>query len=259
VTQPGNLDAEHVNRLALLGTTVAQVAHEINNPLVFVMLNLPRVRHLLPAAGERLTPAVHAEILATLADVEEGAARIQVLASELKAYSRRDTATRSWVDLRDVVRASLRLLGGTIPAHAVVVQEHEPSPVVVASRVRLAQVVTNLVQNALEAATPGGPCTVWLTTGTTAGGDAFLRVEDDGPGIPADLQPRIFEHFFTTRAEHGGTGLGLSICRDMVRELDGTIEFRSRPGHTEFEVVLPAAATRSGTPPRGLSSAPDSP
>jgi two-component system NtrC family sensor kinase len=251
--------AEHGNRLSLLGTTVAQVAHEINNPLVFVVLNLPRVRQLLPAPGEHLSAAVHADILATLGDVEEGAARIQNLAAELKAYSGRDTVSRSRVDLSEIVRASLRLLGGTISAQARVFQEHEPSPVVTASRVRLVQVVTNLVRNALEAAAPGAPCTIRLSTGTTPGGGAFLRVEDDGRGIPDDLQPRIFEHFFTTRSQHGGTGLGLSICRDIVRELQGTIEVRSRPGQTLFEILLPAEPLYPGTPPRGLSTAANSP
>ena len=244
--------ADHRNRLSVLGTTLAQVAHEVNNPLTFVVLNLPRVLQLLPEAGSTMSLAARNEILEVIADMEEGAGRIQTLTQELKAFSSREPSNATTVDVCDVVASSVRMLGGALPARVQLVQEYMPAPLVLASRVRLIQVVTNLVRNAVDASSCGRNCTVRVSTGTTSDGHAFVRVEDDGPGIDDALKERIFEPFFTTRAERGGTGLGLSICREIVGELRGTIDLRSRPGNTVFEVLLPPETHR--LKPSGLST-----
>jgi two-component system C4-dicarboxylate transport sensor histidine kinase DctB len=146
------------------------------------------------------------------------------------------------------------MLGGVLPLRIQLVQEYMPAPLVLASRVRLIQVVTNLVRNAIDAAPRDATCTVRVSTGTTAEGRAFVRVEDDGPGIDEALQAQIFEPFFTTRSDRGGTGLGLSICREIICELRGTIHVRSRPGCTVFEVVLPPETIRRVPTPSGLST-----
>jgi two-component system C4-dicarboxylate transport sensor histidine kinase DctB len=246
--------AEHGNRLSMLGTTLAQVAHEINNPLTFIMLNLPRVIQLVPDSGNVMSTAARGEIAEMVADMEEGTTRIQSLTQELKAFSSRDPGSTTTVDLCDVVASSLRMLGGVLPARVQVVQEYMPAPLVLASRVRLIQVVTNLVRNAIDAAPRDASSTVRVSTGTTADGRAFVRVEDDGPGIDDALKAQVFEPFFTTRAERGGTGLGLSICREIVGELRGSIDLRSRPGSTVFEVILPPETLRRTLTPSGLST-----
>lgn len=250
--------AEHNNRLATLGTTLAKVAHEINNSLTFIVLNLSRLGQLLPEAGAVLGASTRNEILGAITDLEEGAGRIQSLSQELKAFSSREIGATARVHLEEVVSASLRMLIGALPPSACVLQEHAPGPRVRASRVRLMQIVINLVRNAIEASPPEASCVVRVSTGATPGGGAYLRVEDDGPGVSDELKAKIFDPFFTTRPDRGGTGLGLSICREIVSELGGTIEVRSRPGETVFEVVLPPDESRP-PPPGGLSSAPKSP
>jgi two-component system C4-dicarboxylate transport sensor histidine kinase DctB len=208
----------------------------------------------MPEAGSGLSAAAHGEIVEMVADMEEGASRIQSLTQQLKAFSSRDTGATTSVDLCDVVSSSVRMLGVALPTRIHVVQEYMPAPLVLASRVRLIQVVTNLVRNAIEAAPRDASCTVRVSTGTTAEGRAFVRVEDDGPGIDDALKAQIFEPFFTTRAERGGTGLGLSICREIIAELRGTIDVRSRPGSTTFEVILPPETLRRALGPSGLST-----
>src|SRR5204863_2141473 len=78
------------------------------------------------------------------------------------------------------------------------------------------------------------------------GGEVVVTVEDDGPGIPADVQPRLFEPFFTTKPVGQGTGLGLDIARRIVEAHRGTLAFTSEPGRTRFTVRLPAEAGREG-------------
>ncbi len=108
--------------------------------------------------------------------------------------------------------------------------------VVMADPDRLAQVWINLVNNALQAMAGSGTLGVRVAA---ADGEATVTVSDDGPGIPADLQPRIFEPFFTTKPKGEGTGLGLDICRRLVTAAGGRIGFESRPGRTVFSVSLP--------------------
>jgi len=100
----------------------------------------------------------------------------------------------------------------------------------------LNQVWTNLISNAQQAL--AGKGTIAIET-LVDGDDAVVRVIDDGPGVPAEAQPRIFEPFFTTKPKGEGTGLGLGIARQIVAKHGGTMTCDSKPGHTVFEVRLP--------------------
>ncbi len=107
---------------------------------------------------------------------------------------------------------------------------------VIARHDELNQVWTNLVHNALQAMEFNGTLTVRVTTDDEV---ATVKIIDDGPGISAEVQERIFDPFYTTKAQGEGSGLGLSICRDIVAKHQGTMDLQSRPGHTEFSVILP--------------------
>ena len=115
---------------------------------------------------------------------------------------------------------------------------------------RLAQVVLNLVFNALQAIPPGDACDHRVEVRVRSAGDrALVEVSDTGPGVPAHVAERVFEPFFTTRAPAGGTGLGLWLSRSIVQEEGGTLSWRNRPeGGAIFTVDLPLlAALRSIT------------
>jgi signal transduction histidine kinase len=252
---------EHSDRLSTLGTAVAKTAHEVCNPLTFMALTLPRLRDTLPYVGEMMTATTRAELSEMLGDIEEGLDRLQSLANDLKGYAGRRTDEPSVIELNDVARSALRLLRCVLSDRVRVEQVHSPCPPVLASRGRLVQVVLNLVRNALEALPERGAGNrVRISTGTTERGAAYVRVEDNGPGIPAALLPRIFEPFFTTKGDSGGTGLGLAISREIARDSGGTLEVRSGPDGTTFELVLPGADdARCRDRERALPSAPLSP
>ena len=96
----------------------------------------------------------------------------------------------------------------------------------------------NLIDNAIDAAPESGRVEV---TAASRGDSVVVRVVDDGPGVPEEVMARIFDPFFTTKPPGHGTGLGLDIARRLVRQHDGHIEVDSRPGRTEFRVILPRA------------------
>jgi signal transduction histidine kinase len=98
---------------------------------------------------------------------------------------------------------------------------------------------SNLVENALDALDPGGAGEV-IVSARCERNHVVVRVTDNGAGIPPEVQNRIFDPFFTTKGVGEGTGLGLDISRRIVRTHDGSIEMESRPGRTEFRVILPA-------------------
>ena len=112
-------------------------------------------------------------------------------------------------------------------------------PLVSAYGGELNQVWLNLIDNALDAVTPGGHVEV---TAKSAAGRVVVQIVDDGPGIPDTVLPRIFDPFFTTKSVGQGTGLGLDIARRLVNRHNGVIEVDSHPGHTVFTVTLPIAA-----------------
>ena len=106
----------------------------------------------------------------------------------------------------------------------------------------LGQVVLNLLQNAIHAVVAAGRAGCVRVVVEPAGERVELRVEDDGPGIAADVEPRIFEPFFTTKTQGQGTGLGLAVTREIVSRHGGTIDVETSRAGTRFRVKLPAAS-----------------
>jgi two-component system, NtrC family, sensor kinase len=242
-TEVWKRQVEHGDRVATLGMAVPFIVHELNNPLLFVLTNLPRIRQLVPNEDEALAPEARAELIEALADTEQGAARLHDVTLQLRAFSGRRVDDAAEVEVRDVVRGSLQLLGSFVRMRARIEESHDPAPPVVACRVRLSQVVVNLLRNAVEAFPPGRTGNVLrISTGTAPSGDAFIVIEDNGPGIAPEALPHVFEPFFTTKSPEVGTGLGLSICRDIVERIGGRIGVDSHPGvGTSFRVLLPAS------------------
>ena len=189
------------------------------------------------AAGLRFVGAcAGARVL--LAELEEATTRIADLVGAVRSYSYLDQAPRQAVDIHDGLEATLVLIGHKLGEKQVeIVRRFDPElPAVEASGSELNQVWTNLIDNAVDAVGPGGR----ITLRTARQGErVVVEIGDDGPGVPPDLQARIFDAFFTTKPVGRGTGLGLDIAQRIVLRHHGELRLQSEPGDTRFQVLLP--------------------
>lgn len=261
--------AELNDRLAALGTLAAGVAHEVNNPLSFIIGNQQYARDELTSLEKSLrrSPEMDKDevltkldsVAAALKDALSGCERVRVIVSELKKLGRPTTPNLGSLDVRAVLDSALSVTHSELSARARVVREFATCPRVRADETRLNQVFVNLLLNAAQSIAPGRADTneIRVVTGTSVHGGAFIEVRDTGSGISRDLVPRIFEPFFTTRGLETGSGLGLSISHGIVTSFGGTLEVESRVGSgSTFRVTLPANATVSSYPPPPLSEPP---
>ncbi len=249
-------EREHAESLAALGALAAGAAHEINNPLTWILANLDEALEGLEETSrgkERLD-----DLRERLLEAREGVVRVGTLAREMKHLGRRHADGRAVVDLRQVLDAALGVVWNQLRHRAVLTKDYGSPPLVTVNDARLGQVFVNLLLNAVQALPEGRESSnaIRLVTGTTAEGDAFADVIDNGPGIPREARPRIFEPFFTTKPEGVGTGLGLAVCKGIVEEAGGTIEVESQAGvGTRFRVRIPAAAEEETTPAQAAAVA----
>ncbi len=172
-------------------------------------------------------------------EIAEGSSRISALVAAVKDYSHMDRAPEQDVDIRDGLESTLTILGYKLAGGGVsVLREYDPDlPRVPAHGSALNQVWTNLLDNAIDAL--GGTGHIWIRTWREPG-RAVVEIADDGPGIPAAVQPHIFEPFFTTKEVGKGSGLGLDISYRIVTGTHrGDIRVQSTPGDTRFQVRLP--------------------
>jgi signal transduction histidine kinase len=195
--------------------------------------------------GEKLHAALRwaaagCTVRALARDIERAASRVHALVSAVKGFTYMDQGTAPQaVDVGQGLTDTLAVMAAKARASSASLTVDVPPdlPRVRALGGELNQVWANLVDNALDAVRPGGRVTV---TARREGPMVVVRVADDGPGIPADLQPRIFDPFFTTKPVGKGTGLGLDIVRRLVDTNGGMLDVESEPGRTEFRVALPA-------------------
>jgi signal transduction histidine kinase/CheY-like chemotaxis protein len=230
-------------RMASVGTLASGVAHEINNPLAFVLANVGFVLEELQGPAP-LTQAQRDECVKALSDVEEGAKRVQRIVRDLRTFSRSDEEQRGPVDLHAVLESSLAIAQNELKHRAKLVRELQPVPAVIANPTRLGQVFLNLLLNAAHAIPEGAAGTheVRVRTRLEPRG-AIVEVEDTGSGMTPEVRKRIFDPFFTTKPQGEGTGLGLAICHGIITGLGGDIEVETQPGQgSTFRVLLPPAA-----------------
>ncbi|GAC1344939.1 MAG: hypothetical protein NVSMB23_20440 [Myxococcales bacterium] len=260
------------SRLASVGTLAAGVAHEINNPLAYVEVNLGYVKSVWPSAaaelvarrdgtplpegGPPITAAVLADVGSALEEGTVGVERVRGIVAGLKEFARSEAESLRRLDLREVVESSLALIAHELRHRARVITELASVPEVLGNDSRLTQVFINLLLNAAqslppeEAAVTGNE--VRVRTSVNAAGAAVVSIEDTGCGIAPENVSRIFDPFFTTRAVGEGAGLGLSIAHGIVSSLGGEIEVESTVGKgTTVRVVLPSADEEEGAAARG--------
>ncbi|NMM11777.1 MAG: PAS domain-containing protein [Polaromonas sp.] len=255
----------HSEKMASLGRLVAGVAHELNNPISFVLGNVhalsrycERLSHYLAAvhAGE---PAKQLEALRgklridhLLGDLPsliegtlEGAQRTADIVNGLKRFSAMDPEARAPVNLNQVIERAIHWVRkGVAPNFEVHWQAGAPCTVT-GSAGQLQQVLMNLLQNALDAATGIGrtPPEVWIDMDVNSA-RLQLRLRDNGPGIAPEHLSHLFDPFFTTKPVGKGTGLGLSISYGIVEQHGGTLSVHNHPdGGAEFLLELALAQT----------------
>jgi PAS domain S-box-containing protein len=254
VTERKQLEARLrlADRMAALGTLAAGVAHEINNPLAFVLGNIVFLEGALPRAGG--DAAAPPELTNALADAKTGAERIRATVRDLLDLARaREAEAVTDVDVNAALEFTLKVAEPQFRHRARLVKRLDAVPPVAAPESRLGQVFMNLVINAAHAIPEGEPAKNEVRIATRFDPETesvVIEVSDTGCGIAPEDQRRIFDPFFTTKPVGQGTGLGLSICHSIVGSLGGDIHVDSAPGRgATFRVRLPASAMTARTIP----------
>lgn len=180
-----------------------------------------------------------------LDEMKISSARMSELVKAMKDYSYMDRAPLQEVDVHEGIESTLTILSNKLKGGVVVKREYTDLPRISACGRELNQVWTNLIDNAITAT--GGKGHIWIRT-SQEGDRVLVEIADDGVGIPQEIQPRIFEQFFTTKEVGLGTGLGLDIARRIVEgQHKGSIRFHSQPGDTRFQVRLPIKLSKQKT------------
>jgi PAS domain S-box-containing protein len=251
------------SKMVALGTLVSSMAHEINNPNNFIMLNTP----LLQEAWENSKPILEEyyekngdfiiggmsytemreNISVLFSGIVDGSKRIKQIVEDLRNFARREASdvTQS-VDVNAVLKSAVGLLSNLImkSTNHFSIDYGNPLPLLEGNFQRLEQVIINLIQNACQALRDAKKSILVTTSYDDKRQGIIIRVEDEGIGIPPEVLPHITDSFFTTKVESGGTGLGLSISSRIVKEHGGTLTFESevRKG-TKAEIFLPLYRT----------------
>lgn len=234
-------------RMATLGQLLAGIAHEINNPVNFMVnairpleSNVARIQTVLGQledgpSGE--LSGVMEDINASVDLIRKGADRTANIVQNLRTFSRSEGGEFRVTDLSDGLDITLSLLAHTIKGRIEVVKEYDSMPAVECSPGEINQVFMNLLSNACQAIE--GPGTIWIRAEASRDGLSVF-IQDSGHGISEDDLARIFEPFYTTKEAGIGTGLGLAITSNIIQKHGGRLEVASVPGETtEFEVWLP--------------------
>lgn len=245
------------DRLAAVDTLAAGLSHEINNPLTYTLINVEHVlRRMRVFAGgppsHQAFVEFHAALPAlvdSLSQTLHGMQRVREVVRNLMIFSRGCVESPTLVDVRSVAESSIQMaLHEVVPRARLVRSLGEVAPVM-ASEAQLAQVFLSLIVNAAQSIPEGDPYHHEVRVCTRMDdGKVVAEVVDTGAGIAADVLPRIFDPFFTSREVGEGAGLGLSVCYGTVQRLGGDIAVTSKlGGGSTFRVTLPPASAWRGT------------
>ena len=271
-------------RMSSLGSLVAGIAHEINNPVSFIYGNLPHaskyfvdVLNLVEIYQQFYTDPVP-EIDEVIADIDlnfikedlpkllgsmqAGAERIRNIVYSLRNFARLDEADIKAIDLHESIDNILMILDSRLKKYGSrceiqVIKEYGQLPLVECYAGQLNQVLMYILMNAIDALEEGysgkitkdnfGVPTIRISTQVSNSNTVLIRIADNGPGIPLALQPRLFDPFFTTKSVGQGTGLGLSISHSIVTQKHGgKLKCISTPGEgAEFIIEIPLVMAKA--------------
>jgi two-component system cell cycle sensor histidine kinase/response regulator CckA len=253
MTLQNRIERQAVNndKLATLGTLAAGVAHEVNNPLTYVMGNLTFLQEQVEEIKNRLEQKgvldencrqLLTEMAEEIADITQGSERIRDIVKGLKSFVRGSDEKVEKVNLNQVIESAINMTFHVIKKKARLEKDMAVDlPALMVNSGKVQQVFINLLVNAAQAIEGNRPSENKITVRTgRQDGNLFVEVSDTGKGIPEDILPRIFDPFFTTKPVGEGTGLGLAVCNEIMRHYQGSMEVRSQVGKgTTFTVTLP--------------------
>ncbi len=234
------LQAAEAERMAYIGTLASGLAHEIRSPLNSLNLNMQMLEEEIAEQGPGVMPTGRRLLSITHSEIN----RLERLATDFLAYAKprpleiaEVAAVLPLERLRDVLAGEIEKRGARIA-----VEDRSNGTRIRIDPAQIDQLLMNLAQNALAAAEEAGRSPVLTLTAYRRGGTAVLELLDNGIGIPADQEAKIFDLFYSTR--RGGTGLGLAIVQRIARAHGGTVRVKSSPGlGTAMSLELPAVAT----------------
>ncbi len=229
----------HIERLSTASLAARKVVHEVNNPLGIISNYLKLLEIKIPDNTD-----IHQELQV----LDEEISRISTIINQLDSFTKTITPLAENIYVNDLLESLLRILDGTLLQPANIQLHFTPKDRladIVTDKNRIKQVIINLVKNSAEAMTKGG--TLSIDTANDIAGDTIrgivITITDDGPGIPEDIQAKLFSPFMTTK-KHGHSGLGLSIVHKTVTDLGGTIDCKSSAAKgTRFTISLPVNLT----------------
>ena len=257
-------------KMASLGQLAAGVAHEINNPMGFLISNLERLSEYLevakriwalneemekavtagdvPAAQNTLSrledlkrredfPFIRKDLPNLLIESIEGAYRVKEIVQNLKSFARVDESEYKEADLNEGLESTLKIIGNELKQKCRVIKDFSPLPLILCYPRQLNQVFLNLLINAAQSISGQGE--IRIITGVQ-GSNIVIRIADTGSGIPPEVLPKLFTPFFTTKGVGKGTGLGLSISYGIINKHAGAIAVESEVGKgATFILTLP--------------------
>lgn len=227
------------NGLAAVGTLAAGAAHEINSPLAAVLAGLDHLASKLADHPER------AALLPIVAEARSGAVRVREVSRTLGSFAR--VEGRALVDVKEVLEASLRIVGGELFDRARLVRTYEPVPAVLANEAQLGQVFVTLLLHAARSLPVGRAQdnAVEVLTATARDGSAIVQIRDSGPGLTEEGVAHLFHPFVVDNLR--GEALGLALCKSIVTSAGGEIAVDGRVGiGTTFRLRFPAALPEAG-------------
>ncbi|MCL7489714.1 MAG: ATP-binding protein, partial [Desulfobulbaceae bacterium] len=224
-------------KLASLGTLLAGVAHELNNPLS----NISTSAQILGEEIDNPDIQFHKTLIT---QIDEQTDKARDIVKTLLEFSRTRAFNKEELNLMVIINSALRLLRSEIPAEINIEQDMPDNLMVWVDKQRMQQVFLNLIKNAVDACGPRG--TIWITArefSSKSRQEVEILVSDNGPGIPPEDMKNIFDPFYTSKDVGKGSGLGLFIVHDIVESHGGTISVDSRLNEgTTFIIWLPGGA-----------------
>ncbi|MBU4315976.1 MAG: response regulator [Proteobacteria bacterium] len=250
---------QQTQKMEALGTLVAGVAHEINNPVNLIMYNMPIIKNIwndfMPVLeqysqsnpgikfGGLKSSYLKENLHQLLSDVDMAANRIAKIVEDLKNFSKQsDISKKEPMRINSAVEGALRLAASTLKKSRISVEMHLSShlPEIEANRHSIEQVILNIIINAAQAIDHDHGVIKIYTNYEIKSGQLLITIEDNGPGIDPAMGNRIFDPFVTSKQAHGGTGLGLSVSYNLVKAHNGEISFRNLDDKgTLFLIHLP--------------------
>lgn len=229
-------EAEHTDKLASIGRLAAGVGHEINNPLAIIGQKTGLIEDFLILSED----FKHKQVISdSLRVINQSVDRCKAITHRLLGFARRTDVVIELLQVNDVIKEVLLFLDNALLYSRIKLELHldDQLPQVTSDRMQLQQVFLNVLNNAIDAIGKDG--LISIRTHTIAG-DIRVVIEDNGPGIPDDILPHIFEPFYTTKETGKGTGLGLSITYGLIKKLGGDITVRTHLGQgTAFTITIP--------------------